>query len=1200
MLKRTVPICAFFAMASMMLSCGDEPSTSHVSGSKCGDAECTAEQTCVSDRCVENSRICGESVCEIGQTCQGGECKDEAPVPGDPCADKACEGGQVCVAGECVDEDPCAKINCDTGKACLVINGAAGCHDEGCIEGDGLKSCDAGQTCSKGECVDDGCKDKTCSDGESCVAGLCIETSCIGKQCGEGMTCKAGECVENACLEMSCESGTVCRGGDCIAEACVDKVCGQDKVCQQDGSCKFDSDPALIVSIVNDKKNTNENGGSVAIQIALNHQPASAVTVSAAISNDKEAQVMCHSERCDITFTPENWITPQILNIEGIPDGKMDGNQNFDVTLASVSEDSEFNGLTQSLTGFVNEDVDKVSVILDYDGDIMTSEAGLAAEIKVSLSSKPDNYVIFTVKSSDESEGKVFADSEGKTPLNTITISPENWDQPQSIWVIGQDDDATDGAVEYEIQFSKTVSDDEGFSGLSIPSVKLTNGDNDKAGATLTATSIETDENGGSSLVGFILNAQPTKDVVVTAKSNKPTEAVAEVDTLTFTPENWNVKQSFKIVGVHDYVIDGDQDFRISFNFKSEDTQYNIEAISLLGVNHDTDTADFVITADELTVSESGSQTDVLLSLTSKPSADVTVKVTVSDETEIALETDTFVFTSENWDKPQMIKVQGVDDHIIDGSIVSTIGLSATSEDTHFEGVKLEKAIEITTEDDDKAEILIEGEGASLNENTRDTATYTISLAAQPTKNVVVTLKTTDASELALESAGTVTFTPENWNTPVEVKVKSVDDLLTDGNQKANISMVAASDDENFNGISAMSPDYVIVDNEQASVVVLAENTTIRPGENNATVKVSLATQPTANVTVTFVSSDPSTANITQTLTFTPSNWNQPQVVTVDNDGCKTAQVDVTISLKSSSTCASYNDLKIDDVKLTVIAFEKQDFKFSGKHESVKLYPGKYKLQVWGASGGDGVGYRQDYSSHAGFGGYSEGILTLTQATELFVVVGGVGGKGEENGGKSLGVGAGYNGGGYGSDCTHKCGSSWGGGGGTDIRIGSDSLYTRVIVAGGGGGPDNAGGAGTGGADDGSGGYGGGANGGRPTADGVIVTSKNVATQTSGYKFGQGESFTGNGDVGAGGGGWFGGFYGIHAQSGGFGGSGFVWAGNPDVSDATIGGSWLLGEEYKLSEAKTVAGNALFESTTGATETGHAGNGYARITLIKE
>ncbi|MBQ1926892.1 MAG: hypothetical protein II180_12335 [Proteobacteria bacterium] len=1196
MFKRTIPICAFVAVAAMMASCGDDQSSSPVSSSKCGGAECLADQTCVKDVCVDNSRICGEAVCEDGQTCDNGECKDAEVPPVDPCAEKTCENGQVCVKGECVDDDPCAKINCDTGTTCLN----AKCVDDACIEGGVEKSCDAGKICSKGECVDDGCKDKTCNDGEVCVAGMCEDALCLDKNCGDGTTCKAGECIENACLEMSCDNGTVCRAGDCVLEACVDKVCEQDKVCQTDGSCKFDSDPALIVSIVNDKKNTNENGGSVGIQIALNHQPASAVTISAAISNDKEAQVMCHSESCDITFTPENWNTPQILNIEGIPDGKMDGDQKFDVTLTSASDDSEFNGLTQSLKDFVNEDVDKVSVILDYPEDIMTSEAGLAAEIKVSLSSKPEKDVLITVKSSDETEGKVFADAEGKTPVDMIKISPENWDQPQSIWVIGQDDEATDGAVEYEIQFGKTLSEDAGFNGLDVPAIKLANADNDKAGATLTATTIETDENGGSSLVGFILNAQPTQDVVVTAKSNKPTEAVAEVDTITFTPENWDVKQSFKIVGVHDYVIDGDQDFRISFNFKSADTQYNIEAISLLGTNHDTDTADFVITADELTVNESGSQTDVLLSLTSKPSADVTVKVTVSDDTEIALEADTFVFTSENWDKPQIIKVQGVDDHIIDGSIVSTISLAATSGDKNFDGVKLDNAISITTEDDDKAEILVEGEGASLNENTADTATYSIALAAQPTKNVVVTLKTTDASELALVSAATVTFTPENWNTPVEVNVKSVDDSLTDGNQKANITMTAASDDENFNGISALSPDYIIVDNEQASIVVLAENTTIRPGENNATIKVSLATQPTANVTVTFVSSDPSTANVSQTLTFTPSNWNTPQTVTVDNDGCKTAQVDVTISLKSASTCASYNNLKIDDVKLTVIAFEKQDFKFSGKHETVKLYPGKYKLQVWGASGGDGVGYRQDYSSHAGLGGYSEGILTLTQATELYVVVGGVGGKGEELDGKSTGVGGGYNGGGFGSDCTHKCGSSWGGGGGTDIRIGSDSLYTRVIVAGGGGGPDNAGGAGTGGADDGSGGYGGGVNGGRPTADGVIVTSKNIATQTSGYRFGEGESFTGNGDVGAGGGGWFGGFYGIHAQSGGFGGSGFVWAGNPDVSDATIGGSWLLGEEYKLSEAKTIAGNATFESTAGATETGHAGNGYARITLIKE
>ena len=43
----------------------------------------------------------------------------------------------------------------------------------------------------------------------------------------------------------------------------------------------------------------------------------------------------------------------------------------------------------------------------------------------------------------------------------------------------------------------------------------------------------------------------------------------------------------------------------------------------------------------------------------------------------------------------------------------------------------------------------------------------------------------------------------------------------------------------------------------------------------------------------------------------------------------------------------------------------------------------------------------------------------------------------------------------------------------------------------------------------------------------------------------------------------------------------------------------LLNSSYYLSNAATYAGNTSFTSTSGGTETGHSGNGYARITLVE-
>ena len=97
---------------------------------------------------------------------------------------------------------------------------------------------------------------------------------------------------------------------------------------------------------------------------------------------------------------------------------------------------------------------------------------------------------------------------------------------------------------------------------------------------------------------------------------------------------------------------------------------------------------------------------------------------------------------------------------------------------------------------------------------------------------------------------------------------------------------------------------------------------------------------------------------------------------------------------------------------------------------------GKYKLQVWGAAGGN------NGTILGGAGGYSEGIANLTVGETIYIYVGS----------KPTAKAGGFNGGGNGATNVNNAGSpSYGGGGATDMRIGTDSLNTRVIVAGGGG-----------------------------------------------------------------------------------------------------------------------------------------------------
>lgn len=260
------------------------------------------------------------------------------------------------------------------------------------------------------------------------------------------------------------------------------------------------------------------------------------------------------------------------------------------------------------------------------------------------------------------------------------------------------------------------------------------------------------------------------------------------------------------------------------------------------------------------------------------------------------------------------------------------------------------------------------------------------------------------------------------------------------------------------------------------------------------------------------------------------------------------------------------------------------NFNYTGAVQSITLPKGTYKLECWGAQGGYSSSNSGIEVGMGGKGGYSAGTITLNQKTLIYIYTGGVGsisGNGKADGGFPNG------------------GSSWasstsegagGGGGSSDIRIGTDSLYARVIVAGGGGG---------GGEDNETGGYGGGETGGTSGSG-----TPGSQTAPSGY-FGIGGHTSYDG--GGGGGGWYG-AYPAGGQttpatgssgsdtSGSPGGSGYVYT---SATASNYPSGCLLNSSYYLSAAKTIAGNTSFTSPTGSSETGHSGNGYCRITVIE-
>lgn len=998
----------------------------------CGD-----NQKCVEGRCedIESAGCKSDGDCKDASApkcnTQTGAC-EAAPAEPDPNAcPQGCPENQKCVEGACVDGNPCTGMDCEDGKACIPVN----------------------------------------------ATGMCIDVECVR---------------DNALME--CDAGKVCQKGECVLEACAKVTCNQGKLCQADGTCAFDSDPALVVDPVASKE-TSEAGGEISIDLKLNHEPASDVSLKCEIisaSPNPEAAALCE----DVLFNAAHWNEAQSIKLYGIADSIVDGDQAFELKITTVSEDPEFNGLTFSET-FTNKDSDKAEILVSR-SEIQTSESGDAATFTVTLSSKPSANVTLSLASSNPEFGKI---ENAENNSLTLTFTPENWNVPQTVTVTGVEDDGTHNKTPnaYTINFTKSVSEDAHYNDKQLDPIQATNLDNDKAEVFVSVVQkqpcgnlvgegdepqaeddpecvdgykevvldrefdenqllvIHTDELNTVANLRLRLGIAPTMpvdlsitawdDIKASGKAEADTEAVFSTEKITLTKDNYKAGELLTVSGKPDHIVDPDQPYYIRIRIASDDDEYDkLEPIWIKCINANTDHFEFVKATESSNTVDEDSEVNAEkpsveydLSFACDPQDSVTVTFGIEDETELKVSPKEMTFTSENWNTPQKLKIDGKIDEIVDGDIVSKITLKAKGENTDVEATD---EIELTTVDINKAGINVAAVGGSYREGSEDVITFEVWLNAKPqAESVVVSMVSSNPSALSIVGNATLVFTPENWDTHKTVTLKVGADV--EENEYVRINLTSFTDEEEaFNKLTAVTPDYVIIDTSGAAVSLASAKTVLKPGDYVSSVDVSLSQDPLGTLTVTLLTTNDKTAAVEpKTLTFTSADWSIKQTVqvkVVDANGAPSAKSVETISA-ITSTSGPYNKVKPKkDVNFTIYQFLEKSFAYTGAVQTIDLKPGKYLYEVWGAQGSNAF-------AAGGLGGYASGQYTVDNAGTWYVYVGGH--TDTDQGG--------WNGGGGGNHTGGAAVYRGSGGGGSDIRSRKDDLQSRVIVAGGGGGSIN-------------------------------------------------------------------------------------------------------------------------------------------------
>ncbi|WP_287630137.1 MULTISPECIES: Calx-beta domain-containing protein [unclassified Microcystis] len=189
-----------------------------------------------------------------------------------------------------------------------------------------------------------------------------------------------------------------------------------------------------------------------------------------------------------------------------------------------------------------------------------------------------------------------------------------------------------------------------------------------------------------------------------------------------------------------------------------------------------------------------------------------------------------------------------------------------------------------------------------------------------------INLNTFDKSDVTLTRDGIPLTLPNTvtveYISGTNYRINGLSELTnTTGIYSLKVDATTIQDNAGNNGDAAKTTTFTITPPPTPGVTLTqtAGNTIVTEGGNTDTYSLVLKTQPTADVTITLTGNNQITLNST-TLTFTTTNWNTPQNVTVTavDDTLTEGNHTATITHNISSTDTNYNGLTLPTVNVNI------------------------------------------------------------------------------------------------------------------------------------------------------------------------------------------------------------------------------------------------------------------------------------------
>ena len=674
-----------------------------------------------------------------------------------------------------------------------------------------------------------------------------------------------------------------------------------------------DDDPAVTVSFDAASYEAVEGGAGAEVTVTLNAAPEREVVVVLTATPTGDATAQDYSGiPASVTFGADE--TEKTFTVTATDDAIDDDGESvtlgFDV--ARLPDGVTAAGETTATVSLADDDDPAVTVSFGA-ASYEAVEGGAGAEVTVTLNAAPEREVEIPLTAT-AADGATAQDAPGADYSGipaSVTFGADETEKTFTVTAVDDsiDDDGESVTLGFDVA---QLPDRVTAAGETTATVSLL--DDDAVGLAVPST-VSVAE-GGSSSYEVALATEPTGEVTVTVTVPAGAELELDKATLTFTPQTWAGAQEVEVSATSD---DDALDDVVTLTHAASGGGYDDVAAETEVRVADDDTPRLSV-ADVRAGEDAGVMVfSVTLSIAS--SEDVSVAYATSDVTaeagsDYTAVDGTLTFAARST-AAQGVRVSIADDAVDEAEEESfELTLSNAVNANLAGGGATLTATGTITDNDDPAVTVSFGAASYEAFEGGAGAEVTVTLSAEPEREVVVPLTATPTGNATAQDAPGADYTgiPASvtfgaTETEQTFTVTAVDDRIDDDGEGVTLGLEVSSLDRVTPG-GRSSAAVSLLDNDAVGLAVPSAVSVAEGG--SSTYGVALATEPTGEVTVTV------TVTVTlgtdleldrAMLTFTPQTWATAQEIEVSANADDDA-VDDVVTLTHAASGGGYDDVE--------------------------------------------------------------------------------------------------------------------------------------------------------------------------------------------------------------------------------------------------------------------------------------------------